>query len=124
MKTWIALCVSAAILWTPATSRAACLADDLACFKRGFLERGQQLDSLKRELGLANALHRADIERYDALNASNTALKGALDATKPVLKMAERSVLEDPRLWFGLGFLVGMGAVVLGAWALSQVNNM
>ena len=123
MKKLIASFVLVATLLTAVTSNAACLADDLPCFKRGFLERGQQIDSLKRELELSQVLRKADMERYDALNASNTALKGALDATKPALKAAERSIIDDPRLWFGVGIVVGMGVVLLGAFSLSQVST-
>lgn len=126
MKKLCALFVSAVILLTTATSHAACAETDIACFRRGFLDRGIQIDSLKRELDIRIQTDKLHLEQINVLENANNALHQSLSSMAPALNAAERRWYEDERLWFGLGFgagaLVAIGLTVLGVWAVSQVR--
>ncbi len=123
------LCASAAIFLTlsPSISFAACGENDLACFRRGFLERGQQIDSLARELGLTQQLVQSKTEENAVLKQSNTELHATLQSIKPALQAGQRAWHEDPKLWYGLGVGTGVVAtvviVVISVWAAGQLRN-
>ncbi len=108
-------------LTATSNARAACAESDLPCFRRGFLERGQQLDSLARELGLNDQLIANQAEQIKLQAGTIDAQKRALDVAKPALAAGGRSAFEAPALWLGLGVVLGIGLTVLSAWALSQV---
>ncbi len=120
MRKLIALFVSAAILWTSGLAHAGCEKDDLYCYKRLALDRGEQLESLARELGFANQLVASKEQTIRTLDLALSAMKEGVDATKPALKAAERHWYEAPVLWLGAGVLFGIGLACLSVWAIGQ----
>lgn len=118
-KFWMS-CVLAATLLTSSLASAACRDDDLACFRRGFLERGREIDSLAHELGLTQQLLKTKDEQIVVLTDSNTSLKGALDTTRTALPAAQRAWYEDGRLWFGVGAGVGVALALLTVFLVAQ----
>jgi hypothetical protein len=115
------------ITFLPNRSYAACTEHDLPCFRRGFLERGQQIDSLGRELGLARQLLSSKEVENETLKNTNDVLKHSLSRMEPALKAGQRQWHESPQLWFavgaGVGVLLAVAGMTLGAWALSQVQR-
>lgn len=122
-------CVVAAILLTTATSRVAygaCAENDLPCFRRGFLERGQEIDSLRRELGLKDqqvgTLQQQVLTQSVTIRTQND----ALNAMAPALQAGERKWHESPQFWYGIGVGTGVlgtiAVVALSVWAVSQVR--
>ncbi len=110
---------------TATSANAACAESDLACFRRGFLERGLQLESFGRELELLKRQISSQNEEISVIKVADAALREALEATKPALKAAVRQWHEDPKLWFSLGIVAGVlftvGVTVLGVWSLGQL---
>lgn len=122
MKKLLVSCVSAAILLTSVPAVAGCGEADIACFRRGFLERGQKIDSLGREVMQLNALLKSKDEQIDTTQVALNSLKASLDSTSLAVKAGERKWHESPVLWFGVGVTAGILVVLVSAVALSQVH--
>lgn len=116
MKYWLS-CVLAATLSIslPTAASAACLAEDVACWRHLSLQRGEQIDSLTREIGIQVQL----LASKDAVISTQVQLLGelhtALDSARPALEAGTRKWHESPILWFAVGTGVGVILVVLSA---------
>lgn len=129
MKSLISVCAIVAFCATTsyAAPLPACRSQDAHCWKDLLDQQLTIDDSLRRELDLKDQLLKskdAEIATKDSALASQ---KDALNAMAPGLKAGERSALESPTLWFGIGFGVGaaltIGLTVLGVWAQSQLAH-
>lgn len=109
------------ILATASNAFAGCREDDLACFRRGFLERGQVIDSMARELDTSKQL----LQTKDLQIATQTVIidaqSGALASAGRAIVANQRAWHEDPKLWFGIGTAAGILTVVLAAVVLHQL---
>ncbi len=117
----------ACAIWACSSSSVAlatgpCGAEDLVCIRRLLLEKAEALESMGRELGLAQEHVELLTQENQLLGDSRDLLQGSNTSLANALQASQAKWYRSPELWGFVGFGAGVALTVLVVFAVGQAH--